>query len=77
MRTGDIVIGEFYQLKAKPSYGIAQALEIMKPKPDYLCKSELEKQIKNVVVRCKWMLTKNDMVALEKYFKPADLQKYK
>ena len=77
MRSQDIVIGRYYRLKTQPNYCYARAIEILKPKPAYRCKNETEKQVKHTVVKCEWMVGKNDTVYLIKYFKPADLQEEK
>ena len=75
MRTQDIKIGETYRHRTSPDYGYAKAIEIIKPKPKYLQKTEIDKQIKYTVVKCKWSIYKNDTFGLIKYFRPCDLIK--
>ena len=73
MRTQDIKIGETYRHRTSPNYGYAKALKIVKPNKDNFWKTEDEKTIKVVAVRCKWSTYKNDTFGLIKYFRPCDL----
>jgi hypothetical protein len=45
MRTQDIKIGEYYRLINSPNYGYAKAIRVLKPKPIFRCKTDLEKKI--------------------------------
>lgn len=73
MRTQDISIGTFYRHRAHPTYCYAKALEVLKPKPAYRCKTELEKEVTHTVVKCSWTVDKTDTTGFIKYFKPCDL----
>jgi hypothetical protein len=77
MRTQDIKIGETYRLRNSPNYGYAKALKIIKPNKDNFWKTEDEKTLKVVAVRCEWSTSKNDTFGLIKYFRPCDLIKEK
>ena len=75
MRTQDIVVGEYYRHVSSPTYGYARAIEILRPKPAYKCKTEFERAIKTTVVRCAWSVDKDNLYGRIRYFKPAFLQK--
>lgn len=77
MRTQDIKIGESYRLRTNQNYCYAKAIEIIKPKPKRLQITDIDKQIKCVVVKCEYSQLKNDTFGLIKYFRPCDLVKWK
>lgn len=83
MRTQDIKIGKYYRHRTSPTYGYAKAVKVLKPiKSKYKRKyaydrSEKEKNITCTVVKCDWVLNKNDSIGLIKYFRPCDLIKEK
>ena len=78
MRTQDIKIGEYYRHRTSPDYAYAKAIEILKPKPKYLQRTAIDKEIKCTVVKCEWTVDKNSKgLILIKYFRPCDLIKDK
>jgi hypothetical protein len=77
MRTQDIKIGESYRHRTSGDYAYAKALEIIKPKPKSKQITEIDKQIKCVVVKCEWSQNKDDVFGFIKYFRPCDLVKIK
>lgn len=66
MRVKDIVIGESYRHKDRPSYCWAKAVKVLRPK-------EGENTTTRIVVKCEWSQDKNAPVGMIKYFSPANL----
>ena len=81
MNTKDIKIGETYRHKRTPNIGYAKALKIIIPKKDDFLKSEDEKKLKCIAVKCEWTSSKQEeykdgIYYLIKYFKPSDLKHF-
>lgn len=73
MKTKDIIIGTFYRNKnSRDSFGnfysYAKVLKILKPKQE-------ENTTRKMLVKCEWVINKNDSFGLIKYFKISDLIK--
>jgi len=66
MRTHDIIIGAVYRHKTSPNYAYAKALEVLKPKPAYKCRTEIEKHIKVVLIKCELTVNIGDTVGIIK-----------
>jgi len=78
MRTQDIKIGEYYKHVNYPNSGYAKVLKILRPIPEFRKKynyylTEEEKNVKQVVVKCMWMIGKDDKFYMIKYFRPCNL----
>jgi hypothetical protein len=74
MRSQDIKIGNIYRHRTSPNYAYAKAIEIIKPSKLKFA-SDIQKEIKCVVVKCEWTISPNDGYGLIKYFRPCDLIK--
>lgn len=69
MRVKDIKIGEFYRVKGN-EYCWAQPIEILPPKTGI--------NLMNVtLIKCNWVINKDDTVGLVKYFRVSSLIKSK
>ena len=80
MRSQDIIIGKYYRHKTSPNYGYAKAIKLLKPIPKHQRKfaydrSESEKEITAVVVKCEWTIYKDDKFGYIRYFRPCNLVK--
>lgn len=69
MKAKDIVIGEYYKHRTS-SKPFAKAIKILNPRQD-------ENTNNYVVVKCEWVMSKDDKCGFIKYFRPMDLVKIK
>lgn len=69
MKAEDIKIGEFYRVRDN-ELGYAQAMKIIPPKT-------AENKSNSILVKCYWVVNKDDAVGLVKYFKVSRLVKQK
>ena len=68
MRTQDIVIGEWYRLRANPNYSYVKAIKIFK-------RGEKDNPINCTCVKCEHVINKSDTCGLIHYFRPCDMVK--
>lgn len=69
MKVQDVKIGEYYRHKDTPNYAWAKPLEILKPN------EKQNKGNKFIVIKCQWVVNKNDKFGMIKYFRPNNLIK--
>ena len=70
MRVKDVKLGEFYRVKGNEDYCWAQPIEILPPKTGI-------NNTNAIMVKCRWVVHKNDKVGLNKYFRVSNLIKPK
>ena len=75
MRVQDIIIGENYRHISSPNIAYAKAIKIIRPKDRNFLKTEEEKKLKIVVVKCAWSMWKDEELFYTRYYRPCDLVK--
>ena len=68
MKASDIVIGEYYRHKDHPNYCWAKPVKIIKP-------MQGENKTRKIMVKCEYMVNKNDCIIRVMYFSPKNLIK--